>query len=143
MPEILVKRTIAGLVPANEEAEEAMRRIPIGRTIKAKVWVPRNVKFHNKFFSMLAIVFKNQSRYKSMETLLCVCKLATGHAEIVRTKHGDVAIPQSISFAKMDGAAFSKFYDAAVAWVLADVIPGLKRSELDAEIEKELREFAA
>lgn len=142
MPEILLDHRLNALIPADDTAQEALRHVPMG-LVKVRVKSPRNMAFHRKFFALLGIVFKNQSRYKSMDTLLCVCKLATGHAEIVRTKHGDVAVPKSISFAKMSGDEFSAFYERAVVWVLSDVIPGLKRKDLDVEVEKELREFAS
>lgn len=141
--EILLQKRMGALVPADEAAEDALRGVALNSVIKAKISVPRNIFFHRKFFAMLNIVMKNQDRYPTLDVLLSVCKLATGHAEVIRTKHGDVAIPRSISFAKMDELEFSSFYDRAVQWVLREVIPGLQRKELDREVETELKGFAA
>lgn len=141
--EIYLQKRMGALVPADERAEDALRKIALNTTIKARISAPRNVFFHRKFFAMLNIVLKNQSLYPSLDLLLSVCKLATGHAEVIQTKHGNVAIPKSISFAKMDELAFNEFYDRAVQWVLVDVIPGLQRNELDSEVETELKAFAA
>ncbi len=78
-----------------------------------------------------------------MKELLGVCKLRIGHVTIVQTPQGEERWPASISFASMDETAFSEFYERAVDWVLSDVIPGLQRQHLDAEVEAELIGFAA
>jgi hypothetical protein len=142
--EILLNKRLDSLVPADDVAIEALRRIKLGSTIKAKISSPRNMAFHRKFFAMMQIVLKNQSHYKTMDTLLTVCKIETGHCEVVRTKkHGDIFVPKSIGVTKMTGDEFSAFYDRACDWVEKEVIPGLKRKELDAEVEKELRGFGS
>jgi hypothetical protein len=38
---------------------------------------------------------------------------------------------------------FSVFYDRAVDWMLAEVIPGLQHSDLTREVEERLMRFAA
>lgn len=141
--DLLVTKRLGSLVPADDTAEEILRGYKQGELLRLSVPKRvRNPRFHRKFWAMLNIVFKNQEHYKSLDTLLGVCKIRVGHCDVIQTKHGIVQIPRSISFAKMDNAEFSKFYDAAVNWVMSEVIPGLKRTDLDAEVENELRNFA-
>ncbi len=140
--QIMVKR-LGALRPTDDSGVEAMRKIGEGELVKVTWTRPRNIHFHNKFFAMLGIVLKNQEHYKSMNELLGVCKICISHVTVVETRHGFVRLPKSISFAKMDETEFSQFYDEAVNWVLSEVIPGLQRQHLDAEVEAELVEFAA
>jgi hypothetical protein len=140
---ILARKQFGTLRAIDDAGEEALRGIANGALVQVEIKRPRNAQQHRKFFAMLGIVLQNQQHYKNTEHLLAACKLGTGHVDMIRTKHGDVAIPKSISFASMSQDDFSKFYDAAVDWVVTDVIPGLKRADLDAEIEATLMEFAA
>ena len=140
--QIMVKR-LGALRPTDDSGVEAMRKIGDGELVKVTWTRPRNIRFHNKFFGMLGIVLKNQEHYKSMKELLGVCKLGIGHVHVVQTPQGEVRWPASISFANMGETEFSAFYDRAVDWVLREVIPGLQRQHLDAEVEAELIGFSA
>ncbi len=139
---IMVKR-LGTFRPADDEGAEAMQKIKDGSLVKITWSQARNIRFHNKFFAMLGIVLKNQKHYQSMDELLGVCKLRIGHVTVVQTPHGEEMWPKSISWAKMDETEFSRFYDGAVDWVLREVIPGLQRQHLDAEVEDQLIGFAA
>lgn len=138
----LAQKQLSSLRPLDEAGEEALRKIKNGSTVEIEIKQPRNVQHHRKFFAMLNIVLKNQEHYKSIDHILGACKLAIGHVEMIQTKRGVVALPLSISFASMDQSAFDDFYTRAVDWVISDVIPGLSRKDLDAEVAGQLREFA-
>ena len=138
----MVKR-LGAFRPTDDQGIEDMAKILDGSLVKVTWTRPRNIHFHNKFFAMLGIVLKNQEHYQSMDELLGVCKIRIGHVTVVSTGYGTEKWPKSISFAAMDETEFSKFYDRAVDWVLREVIPGLQRQHLDAEVEAELIGFAA
>ncbi|KKL59225.1 hypothetical protein LCGC14_2217480 [marine sediment metagenome] len=140
--QIMVKR-LGALRPTDDSGTEALQKIGDGELVKVSWSRPRNIRFHRKFFAMLQIILANQEHYKSMDDLLDVCKLRIGHVRIVETAKGIERFPASISFANMDETEFSAFYDRAVDWVLREVLPGLQRQHLDAEVEAELVEFAA
>lgn len=59
MPDILIRRIGRTLVPANAEAEEAMRKVPERRALKAKVHVPRLPQTHNLLFAVIADVVEH------------------------------------------------------------------------------------
>ena len=141
MAKFLAAKKLRALYAIDEQGEAAMRNIGQGEIVGVEIKRPRNVRFHRKFFAMLSIILQNQDYYKSIDDLLCVCKLRTGHCHSVMTKLGEVQIPDSISFAAMDDVAFSAFYDRAVAWVCQEVIPGLERKHLDEEVKAELLAF--
>lgn len=140
--EMMVKK-LGALYPADERAETLIRRLKLGEMVSVEIKRPRNVHFHAKLFAMLHIVLVNQEAYKSMDDLLEICKLRTGHCHTVLTKFGEVKITDSISWAKMDETEFADFYDRACAWVVSEVIPGLERGNLDEEVRAELLGFGA
>jgi hypothetical protein len=140
MPDILVQCHLGTLRPVDEAGRVALGK-KHGKTLKVTYSEPRNLAFHNKFFKMLDIILQNQDHYQNIEQLLFVCKLGIGHADYVQTRQGVVGIPKSISFAKMDADEFQAFYDKAVNWMISEVIPGLARKDLDAEVEQELLRF--
>ena len=143
MAKFLVVKKLKALYPIDDVGEAAMRNLAQGEIISVEVKRPRNVQFHRKFFAMLSIILENQDYYKSIDDLLCVCKIRVGHCHAIETKLGQVLIPDSISFASMDDVAFAAFYERACAWVATEVVPGLKRADLDQEVEAQLLEFGA
>ena len=143
MVKILVARKLTGLFPVDETGEVVIRKFTPGEVVSIDVKRPRNVAFHRKFFAMLHIILQNQDAYKSVDDLLEVCNLRTGHCHTVLTKDGEVKITDSISFAAMDQDAFNNFYNRACAWVCSEVIPGLSQQDLDAEVAAQLQDFGA
>ena len=143
MVKILVSRKLAGLYPVDETGEAVIRKFNMGEVVSVDVTRPRNLAFHRKLFAMLNIVLDNQDHFKSVDDLLEVCKLRTGHCHTVLTKAGEVKITDSISFAAMDQDAFNNFYNRACAWVCSEVIPGLSQQDLDDEVAAQLQDFGA
>ena len=145
MPSYILVHNLGALRPRHddERARDMMRRFGENQLVKINgITIPRNIKLHNKFFAMLGIILQNQEHYKSMDDLLDVCKLSIGHVRVISTGRGCERVPKSISFASMDDIEFDAFYNRAVDWMLAEVIPGLQRQHLDAEVEAKLLEFA-
>lgn len=143
MARFLVVKNLGALRPVDEAGEEILRHVGQGEIVGVELNRPRNVRHHRKLFAMLSLVLENQSYYKSVEDILDVCKLRIGHCRTVRTKQGDVKIPESISFAAIDQDAFNDFYNRACGWIVTEVIPGLQRRDLDAEVEAKLLAFGA
>ena len=136
---------LGALRPAQEQDYEVWDHMKIAEreVVKIQISRPRNYRFHCKFFAMLGIILANQVHYQTTDELLNVCKLRIGHVVVVKTPSGEERWPKSISFAAMDESQFSAFYNRAVDWMLSEVIPGLQRQHLDAEVEAELLGFAA
>ncbi len=113
MAEIFLTRTLSGRAAADDAARELLRRIRLGRTVKADVTSPRNVKHHSKFFALLNTVWSATGDWPSVEDLLIELKIRLGITkEVVIRESGEVVkILGSISFASMDQDAFDKFYE--------------------------------
>ena len=143
MVKFLLSRKLHVLFPVDESGEAVIRKFGMGEVLTVEVKRPRNLAFHRKLFAMLNIVLENQNHFKSVDDLLELTKLRTGHCHTVETKYGQVKITDSISFASMDQDAFADFYNRACAWVIDEVIPGLSQQDLDDEVAAQLQDFGA
>lgn len=146
-----VVRTQWGLKPAHESDLELLRKIPIGEERAVEITMPRNLKFHRKFFGLLSIVFDNMQtpaifktatgqeiEIRSVDDLLWHIKMQLGHYEQKMTLGGKIIFEaKSISFAKMDNVAFEKFYNSAIDVILKYFLD----CEKDELIEMVLLEF--
>lgn len=136
MADIYLKRTLSGLAPSNEQAEEAMQSIPVGKVVKAKISQPRNVQHHQKYWAMVGLIFKNQSYFTTAEHLHQAIKARCGYSTKYQFKNGDtLTCSDSIAFGKMDQADFEIFYEKAVGFIAAEVIPGIDKEDLRRELE--------
>lgn len=107
------------LVAADEEAEDAIARIAHGEALLIDIRRPRNLKFHRKYWALIATVFDNQERYPTREHLHVAVKLAAGWFDSMVLEDGRlVYVPRSISFAAMDEDEFTKFYSEAVGAII-------------------------
>ena len=105
-----------------------------GDIIEVDVVRPRSQQHHKLFFAMLKIVSDNMGNC-SVENLLDIIKLGTGHTNILELPNGVLyAIPKSISFSAMDQDTFSAFFTKAVDYVIAEILPGIDRDALTYEI---------
>lgn len=114
-----------------------MARVKFGDIVLLEARRPRNAAHHAKFFAMLGMILQNQEHYKDVEEILDVFKFAIGHTKKIKTARGIIEVPLSISFAAMDQDQFNVFYDKAIDFMCAEVIPGLQKEDL----RKELLEF--
>ena len=126
---------LTGLWPADDAAAAFMDRLKRGELVAVNVTRPRNLAHHRKFWKLMEIVAHNQGHYKSAEEVCAAFKVAVGHADFLQTKHGLVGIPRSINFASMDQTEFDAFYSKAVEYLTTEVIPGLNKDVLRAEVE--------
>lgn len=128
------RKHLSSLVPSEEKAEEMLSKIKHGDYVLVEVKRQRNPFHHRKFFALLNLVFKNQEHYQSVDDLLDVFKLRVGHAKVIETRDGVERVPKSISFGSMSQDEFEPFYEKCVDFLIAEVIPGLDRAELEREV---------
>ncbi len=137
MTRVLARRTVSGLVPADEQARAIFGKVAVG-TVGYVDWVlARNPKQHALLFAMLNLMV-DHAEFPNTEAALLALKLATGHVDyIVIDKEGTQhMVPKSISYANMTGPAFAAWFESAVQVVATQWIPGVKSDELRAELEQ-------
>lgn len=133
IPTFFAKTQLGALRPACPASVDAMSAIAAGQIVEVKIHRPRNLQHHRKWWALLQLVSDNCE--VPADTLNELIKFRTGHTHTVKTKHGIVEWPKSISFAAMDQTAFEAFFDRGVAYICEAVIPGLDRDQLLAEVE--------
>ena len=118
--------------PLSQQDFDSLQRIKDGSIIYVDYKKPRNPLFHNKFMSMVRVVFENQEHYPSIESMLNVIKIELGYYDtVVVTASVEVRIPKSISFASMDEMEFHTFYNRATELVLHKFLPTVTHAELE------------
>lgn len=127
-------RTVTGLQPYNDAARDSLKGLAVGAKVKAQVSRPRNLAHHDKYWALIAKIADATGRTK--DEIHFAVKLRAGYVTWVKLKDGMYPREQSISFAAMDQAAFSTFYDRAVLTICEEFIPHMKPTALLREIEE-------
>lgn len=137
------KVTTLGLVPLDDNDRTQYNKLRLHSDVRVHVTMPRNIKFHRKFFALLNIVLANlpetlQQKWRiySVEALLAAIKIDMGYYSTVSVAGRNLVKLRSISFAKMDEASFEKFYDLAVTDILNNYLCGTDRNALLQEVEE-------
>ena len=127
------------LIPLSVEDFDRLKRIKEGQIILVDYKKPRNPLFHNKFMSMVRVVYDNQEKYARIEGVLNVIKVGIGHCDTMEFHGVEIQIPRSIAFGNMDELEFQPFYDRAVTFVLARFLPTVTAEELEEYVTAILR----
>lgn len=133
------RKTLDGLRPVDETGQGILRKFKLGAEVAVDLKQPRNLKHHRKMFALLEKVVENQERFTNARQLLAAIQIATGYTERVRVRGVVHEVPTSIAFHNMSQEEFEQLYDRSVDFILSDVLPGLGRAELEAEIQEMLR----
>mgnify|MGYP000322267384 CR=1 FL=1 len=135
--------TPAGLVPLDDMDWEQKKQLRLGSDVRVHITMPRNLRFHKKFMALLRLTLDNlpediqQSMHiYSIEAMLAAVKIDLGYYDTVQVSSRNVVKLRSISFAKMDEAAFERFYDLAVTDILNNYLQGADRNLLLQEVEE-------
>lgn len=125
-------------------------RLEPGELLQVEAVIPRNPKYHRKFFALLQVGFdawdagrkrktykgrevtKNFERFREDVTILA------GYYEQTFDLRGKMRLQaKSISFAKMEDAEFEQLYSSVVDVLLVHVLTKYaNREELDAVVER-------
>lgn len=133
--ELFMYRTVFNkLEPSDAASEEALRALPMNKPFRVKITLDRSGPHHRQFRALLSVVA--QATDKDPDHLLALIKIGTGYVDPVVMADGKLAyIPQSTAFNKMDQAAFKVFYDKALDFIVASVLPGVTLGDLKAEVD--------
>lgn len=112
----LYRKTVSGFVPVNDEAREFHAKAKLGQEVELVGKMPRNIRFHRKYFAILNLISENSNPHISRAAALQYAKTAAGVGQLEPTGKGDEMrfIVGSISFAKMDQQAFDDFVKASI-----------------------------
>ena len=133
MADFLFAKHFTSLRPTDESGQEFLRGLGTGEIVKVTVTRPRNVRFHRLFFALLNLVYENTETFASVEQVLTTVKYGIGHFDTVIVNGQEEKHPRSISFARMDQDQFRQFWDRAVDYVIANILPA-NRADLEREV---------
>ncbi len=153
MADLSFIRGANGLVPDGDEAAAWFSKAKPGARVVASVSIPRNGKYHRKFFAMLKVAYENWDK-PTIETKYGPAKCAeeafrndvivlAGHHELICNTRGDCRLKaKSIKWAKMDEAEFQKLYSAVVDVILARFLTSWTGDDMDRAVENFILGFA-
>lgn len=113
---LFVIKSLSGTIkPAYDSDFEHLKKMKAGEVYECEIKMPRNIKFHRKFFALINLVFQNQELYTNIEHLRKDLIIASGNYDTRYNLDGvEILEPKSISFAKMDESEFSELYTSVV-----------------------------
>ncbi len=115
------------LYPDGSDSAAAMTKVPFGQRIQVEAKRPRNAGHHRLYWALCARI--GAAIDVDPENISDILKIETGHCTVVRTKsRGEIRLPKSISFAKMDQTAFDAFFERCVRVIQTEW--GISRSEI-------------
>ncbi len=135
MTQTLFVKHFGALRPANPDAETLMAKLAPDKLVMVDVVRSRNLYHHRLFFALMQLVYENQTAYATVDDIVTAFKFAVGHTHKFNTKRGMIEIPVSISFAKMDQTEFESFYERAMDFLIAEVLPGIDSADLEREVQ--------
>ncbi len=142
--DIYCRVTPYGLVPLYDSDHDLKQRLRVGSTVRCRVSLPRNYRFHKKFFALVRLTYDNlplplveRWNVRSENDMLRRFKRDLGYYSSTVNDRGEREIEyRSISFAAMDEQQFERFYDDCVNLVLYHYLPGLDRQDLIEAVEQ-------
>lgn len=146
MTDLSFMRSPAGLVPADAKSAEWFAKVRMGQPVTASVRLPRNGKFHRKFFGMLDVAYSNhdwpelETKFGKVRTSAEMFRryviVKAGHYEADMTPHGEIrVVPKSIAWAKMDEAEFSQLYSDVLDVILSEFLTNWTSGDMDRAVE--------
>lgn len=134
--ELFMTRTgLNVLKPADAASDDLLRGLPGNKPLRVKITLDRSGPHHRQFRALLSVVA--QATDRAPDHLLAMIKIGTGYVEPVVMADGKLAyIPQSTAFDKMDQQQFKTFYDRALDFIVASILPGVELGDLQGEVDQ-------
>jgi len=116
--DVLVQVVNGGLRAVNGVEADKLNQLR-GREVMAKISQPRNIRFHRKFFALLGSALDMADTDMNAEQFRAFCIAGAGYCDFIPGHDGKlVAIPKSISFAKMDETEFDRLYQDVLTFIV-------------------------
>lgn len=140
---VLTIKKNGSLFPAYAEDLIKLGKVPEGQAIEVTIRKARNIQFHRKYFALLKLVYESLPEdfsikandqtieIRSVDDLHWHVKFQAGLYDQKVTLGGKITYEaQSISFEKMDGEEFQRFYDSAIDVVCKYFLVGVNQKDL-------------
>lgn len=131
---ILLYKHLGALRPADEHAEEVIKKLTQGEAVTCEIKKARNIKFHRLYWKLMSVVAGSLPDEYSPEVVSDLVKIHTGFFTPAKTKEGIIRLPKSISFAAMSEPEFKEFFQRATVWICSELLPAINSDDLNREI---------
>jgi hypothetical protein len=111
---IALIKSFNGLKAAYNSDLENLKKLKEGVIYEVNIKKPRNLMFHRKFFALINLVFENQEVFDNSEDLRYYLIMKAGFYKKVKTPDGEMFIPKSLKFDKMDNVEFEEVYNGVI-----------------------------
>jgi len=152
--ELLLQKTVQGLIPADDEAVQKYSKIKLGAIVRTETSEMRNAAFFRKWWALVKLTFDIWSdsaptvEHKGVQVLpdfdrfrKDVTILAGFYKPVFNVK-GELRLePESLAWGSMDEERFEKLYSATIDAILQKVLPkaGLSEQELRRMVDEVVR----
>lgn len=127
------------LVPAWERDSDLLSRIPEGTVVSTTLKRPRRPRHHRWWWALMSRVADSHPFYASPEQVCDHIKFRLGEVDTTVLILGDqvqtLMRSKSIAFEAMGQDAFKEFCERGLDVICAEILPGIEREDLRAEID--------
>lgn len=131
--------TAQGLIPMYDQDYDEKRKLKKGEVYEATITLVRNPRFHRLYYSLINLSWeylteRQQAFFRNdVEVFRKAVQVAAGHCEPCYSlaRREWIEIPKSISFEKMDEAAFSDLYEKVKDVIYRVFIPDINKEEFE------------
>lgn len=145
--EILLKKGLAGLLPADSESEATLKRIKHDTVLRVEMKKVRNPRFHRKFFALLNVAFeawqpevktyKGEVATKNFDRFRKDLIVLAGFYETSYKITGELVLTaKSISFGNMDEFEFQDLYDRVLDVILERVLTNYTKDDVNSVVNE-------
>ena len=114
---ILCRVVPGGMMTLNQAEADKLDDL-VGHEVKAIITKPRNIAFLRKYFALLKVGREMSPSDFNPEQFRMYVQAGAGWCEFLAGKDGNlIAVPQSISFGKMDEIEFSRLYSSVLNFI--------------------------
>jgi hypothetical protein len=140
MTKAVYTRTPTGFAPKDEAGRKYWDRFTVGDNILLTFTLPRSLPQLNLFWKLAEIAAANNKDQLATKEQAGDCiKMACGLVEVQHIKFNgewfERKKPLSIAFENMEQKDFNAFFEKALAYVCAELVPGLDPVTLQQEVE--------
>lgn len=134
----LVKKTPTGLIPVYNSDAESLKeaKLKMGEVYEIDIKKKRNYNFHKKLFALYNLCYDNQDVFDNLDEVRYYLTMKAGYYKKIETPKGEMFVPKSISFAKMDNIEFEKLYQRTI-----DEVCNLLQIDDKTELLNQILEF--
>jgi hypothetical protein len=154
MAKVLLQRTPqCGLIPANDESYEVIKRMKAGATVRCEISQMRNAKFFRKWWLLAKYAYdmwsetmppqqyKGQDVQPSFERFRKDLTILAGHCHPVFNIRGEMRVEaDSLRWDRMDEQEFEQLYSNTIQAVLTRVLhsSAMTEEQLRAHVDRVL-----